>query len=78
MSPDELSTTGNRGQGERARRMVRLSDRDGSGSAVDRYEPINLQIGHSDLVSVLDSLFAQGTRAPGEQECGTYGCELNA
>ena len=35
---------------------MRISGRDGSGGALDRYEPINLQIGHSDLVSILDSL----------------------
>lgn len=43
-------------------RTVRLSDRDGSGGALDRYEPINLQIGHPDLVSVLDSLKELGAR----------------
>lgn len=35
---------------------MRLSDRDGSGGALDRSEPINSQIGHSDLVSVPYSL----------------------
>ena len=30
------------------------------GEGLDRYEPINFQIGHPDLVSVVDSLKDQG------------------
>ena len=60
------------GEGRGLTETVRLSGRDGSGGALDRYEPIILQIGRSDLVSVADSLQGPGARRARE------GCELNA
>lgn len=58
------STGGKRGLGRRGGDDTeeRLSGRDGSGGALDRYEPISLQIGQPDLVSVLDSLEGSGAR----------------
>ena len=54
--PEHSWQAGYGGEGRGKTRTGRLSDRDGSCGALDRYEPINLQIGHSDLVSILDSL----------------------
>ena len=50
--------------------LLALSDRDGSGGALDRYEPINLQIGLPDLVSVSDSLNGPSPRRQDSEMVG--------